>query len=256
MSEKRIEDSIDRLLPDRGPTMNSSLSSIRGKAVKDAAKAHEQKIVKSNVSAVKQREKAKLKKYEKELQDFEDVMGREFCEDSEQYKKVLDQRDLIAQLEAIDDQDEYRPIVNIDNKGYIDEQQAARMIPLQSTTTRKDVVKLLTSLNINLNLQLTKQDTQNLLSCLLTCNEQQLKAIYTNNKVPVAIKIVIKRLQDDLKIGNMDTVEKLWDRIFGKQNMMLELPQQQQQMTGIVPNVPVSREAYVIIRDTIIGNNQ
>ena len=85
-----------------------------------------------------------------------------------------------------------------------------------------------------------------------TANENQLKAIYKNKKVPVAIKTVIKRLLDDATLGNIETVEKLWDRIFGKAGMMLNLPEQTQQMTGIIPNTPVSREAYIVIRDTLL----
>ena len=57
---------------------------------------------------------------------------------------------------------------------------------------------------------------------------------------------------DDSKLGNIETVEKLWDRIFGKTGMMLNLPEQTQQMTGIIPNTPVSREAYIVIRDTLL----
>ena len=34
--------------------------------------------------------------------------------------------------------------------------------------------------------------------------------------------------------------------------MQLSLPEGQQLQTGIIPNMPVSREAYVIIRDTLI----
>ena len=120
------------------------------------------------------------------------------------------------------------------------------------TTTRADVAKLLTSLNINLNLQLSKTDTANLLACLLTCNEAQLAALISNPKVPVVIKTVIKRLQEDMKHGYMSTIESLWDRIFGKAGMMLDLPQQQAEATGIIPGQPISREAYIILRDTLI----
>ena len=128
----------------------------------------------------------------------------------------------------------------------------ARSIMASQGTTRPEVVRLLTQLNVNLNLQLTKTDTANLLACLLTANENQLKAIYKNKKVPVAVKTVIKRLLDDAMLGNIETVEKLWDRIFGKAGMMLNLPEQTQQMTGIIPNTPVSREAYIVIRDTLL----
>lgn len=118
-------------------------------------------------------------------------------------------------------------------------------------TTRPEILRLLASLNVNMNMQLSKTDTANLLTCLLTCNEQQINAIYKNNKVPIAIKIVIKRLLDDLKCGSMDTVEKLWDRVFGKANMVVNLPEQTQ-VQGIIPNTPISREAYIVIRDTLM----
>ena len=60
---------------------------------------------------------------------------------------------------------------------------------------------------------------------------------------------------DDAKLGNMDTIEKLWDRIFGKAGKAtLEIPGTQPMVAqGIIPNTIVSREAYTIIRDTIIG---
>ena len=54
------------------------------------------------------------------------------------------------------------------------------------------------------------------------------------------------------KLRNIETVEKLWDRVFGKGQMQLNLPEQQQLQTGIIPNVPISREAYIVIRDTLI----
>ncbi|MDD7521673.1 MAG: hypothetical protein PUK26_06280, partial [Lachnoclostridium sp.] len=129
-------------------------------------------------------------------------------------------------------------------------------------TTKRDVVKMLDSLGINLNMYLTRTDTYNLLSCLLTCNEAQLEALYKNSKVPLAIKTVIKRLQEDSRLGNIETIEKLWDRIFGKADKVkLDIPQQLmnqngiqvQGVQGIIPNTVVSREAYMIIRDTIIG---
>lgn len=67
---------------------------------------------------------------------------------------------------------------------------------------------------------------------------------------------MIKRLQEDARLGNIETIEKLWDRIFGKAGQVqLQMPQTPQISTtqGIIPNTVVSREAYMIIRDTIIG---
>lgn len=154
-------------------------------------------------------------------------------------------------IEAIEVQDEE------DNKArdailrQVASPAAARTLLQTQGTTRAEVQKLLASLNVNMNLQLTKTDTANLLACLLTCNEQQIDAIASNPKVPIAIKIVIKRLKEDIKLGNIETVEKLWDRVFGKAAMSLDLPQQAT-AAGIIPNTPISREAYIVIRDTLI----
>ena len=123
-------------------------------------------------------------------------------------------------------------------------------------TTRRDVVKLLSSLNINMSLYLTRADTYNLLSCLLTCNEDQLNAIAANQKVPLAIKIVIKRLKEDARLGNIETLERLWDRVFGKNQTAASIQLPEGTQPGLLPNTLVSREAYMIIRDTIIGTQK
>lgn len=125
------------------------------------------------------------------------------------------------------------------------------MLRLQGTS-RPEIAKLLLSLNINLSVQLTRNDTANLLACLLTCNETQLRALRADGKVPVAIKMVIGKLLKDMQKGEMDTVERLWDRVFGKGPLQMSLPTDLQAKTGILPDAPVSREAYVIIRDTLM----
>lgn len=129
--------------------------------------------------------------------------------------------------------------------------KAAKELLTMNSTSRADVQRLLTNLNINMNLQLTKTDTANLLACLLTCNEQQLFALERNPKVPIAIKIVIKRLREDAAQGNMSALERIWDRVFGKAAMSLDLPEQAT-AAGIIPNTPISREAYVVIRETLL----
>lgn len=125
-------------------------------------------------------------------------------------------------------------------------------IALQGTT-RKEIELLFKALGVNTSIQLTKADTQNIVACLLTCNETQLNALMSNKKVPIAAKVIIKRLLDDAKVGNIETVERLWDRIFGKQGLIQGLADNQPMQTqGLIPNVPVSREAYILIRDTLI----
>ena len=115
------------------------------------------------------------------------------------------------------------------------------------------MAKLLSALNINIDLQLTKNDTANLLACLLTCNSTQLNALYSNAKVPIVIKTIIKRLLDESKNGNTDMIEKIWKRVFGDAPLQASMPEQSSvKQDGILPNQPISREAYIVIRDTLI----
>lgn len=127
--------------------------------------------------------------------------------------------------------------------------------------TRPEVAKLMQTLNINLDVALSKKDTADLLAALLTCNETQLEALEKNKKVPVVVKIVIKRIKEDLKNGSLTTIDYLWDRIFGKDSFNapaagtapdpLSLTRSSIRQ-GHIPDVPVSREAYILIRDTLI----
>ena len=121
--------------------------------------------------------------------------------------------------------------------------------------------RLMSALNINLEAALSKRETADLMAALLTCNETQIDAIAKNRKTPVAVKIIIKRLKEDLKNGNLSTVDYLWDRIFGKDTFnalqdetssgVIDLSRQAIRQ-GRLPDAPVSREAYILIRDTLI----
>lgn len=117
-------------------------------------------------------------------------------------------------------------------------------------TTSVEIAKLMNDLGVNLDVQLTHNDTKNLLATLLTCNEHQLDALYSNKRIPLSIKTVIKALKNDSLIGRMDTVESLWNRLFGSDTFRI---QTSQESSSIVPNTPVSRETYVLIRETLLG---
>lgn len=131
---------------------------------------------------------------------------------------------------------------------------------INGQTSRYDVNKLLAQLNVNRDLQLSKRDTADLLASILTCNETQLQALISNPKIPVSIKTIIKRIQLDANLGNIETVEKLWDRLFGKQGLQDQTSISTQTLQAsnpdgscaIIPNTPISREAYVILRETIL----
>jgi hypothetical protein len=255
--ESKLEKSISDLLPDQDDTVNFEYTSSRDKAVADAAIKVQKRQTAQELARVKALAKAAQKRAEEreaqlKAEDLEDIPGSTL----NIKRKNKDAQEAAKKVEAIELLEE----ANARTEALINPNSNSRGLPLTSAqraaqemaTSRPEILKLMASLNMNLSLQLSKTDTANILACLLTCNEQQLKALAANKKVPLVIKTVIKRLQDDLRLGNIETIEKLWDRIFGKGPMQLDLPLQQQQMTGIIPNVPVSREAYIIMRDVLI----
>ena len=106
---------------------------------------------------------------------------------------------------------------------------------------------------MNFNTQLTKKDTANMLATIMTCNETQLTALLNNKRTPLVIRTIIRKLLSDSESGELDTVFKLWNRIFGKDSLMPTEPVQVENIEkGILPQKPVSREAYILIRDTLI----
>lgn len=232
---KKTEKDILDLLPDRGNSINHGMSPMRDEKIKKTVQKEQEKLTARELAKAKFKEKKQLETLERKIKDPESFLPEDKRE------KLQEKRMNIEAIEAVESQPV--PVV------------PENILPLVGTT-KPQVAKLLQSLNINTSVYLSKSDTYNLLSCLLTCNEQQLNAVYNNKKVPVAVKTVIKRLLEDAKLGNIETVEKLWDRIFGKAGQVtLELPQASQTANGIIPNTVVSREAYMIIRDTIIGKD-
>ena len=261
MKQNKIEEQLSSILPTRAqaPSLNRPSASMAKSIAKEAANikakadAKELARIKYIEKCRLQREKAKLE--EKQSLAFElglDPERAETIPTKLQMERVAEHERNIQTIEAIEAQT-VNPLdpVEIAQKSGTYSGKTTQLLQLQGAS-RPEITKLLTSLNINLSVQLSKQDTANLLACLLTCNESQLNALLSNKKIPVVIKTVIKRLIEDMKLGNIETVEKLWDRIFGKGAMQLNLPEQAQLRTGILPNVPISREAYVIIRESLM----
>lgn len=129
-------------------------------------------------------------------------------------------------------------------------------VQLLQGTTKPQIARMLAQLGVDLGVSLTKNDTSNLLAHLLTCNEEQLDALYANKKIPVALKTIIKRMLDDAKCGNIDTVMQLWDKLFGKTGLNTpDVVQQGANASGqqsLIPDMPISREAYAILHQTLI----
>lgn len=245
MDRKIYEDQLSSLLPEHDELdENYEVEENRKEQVAEAAANKEAKLNAAALARLKMREKYELEKAEKQKTDPTFGMTKKQKEKYEAEQTRIAEN--IAEIEVIEQSPDAQQFLA---GGFSD-------LSPYAGTTRRDVVKLLSSLNINLSLNLSQSDTYNLLGCLLTCNEAQLQALYNNNKIPLAIKTVIKRIMEDAKLGNLETIEKLWDRIFGKAGKAtFEIPAGAQQVVtqGIIPNTIVSREAYTIIRDTIIG---
>lgn len=129
----------------------------------------------------------------------------------------------------------------------------ARSVVRLQGTSRPELDALLAKLGIDLSIRLTKADTANLLACLLTCSEAQLNALRRDPRTPVAVKTVIVRLLDDMRSGSMSTVDRLWDRVFGTRPLEdTPLPASAAALPGLLPDMPVSREAYLLIKETLV----
>lgn len=261
MKQSKIEEQLSSILPNhtQAPSLNRSSASMtqsiaeEAAGIKAKADAKELARIKYIEKCRLQREKAKIEEKRSLAEELGlDPERAETISTKLQMERVAEHEKNIQTIEAIEAQT-VNPLdpVEIAKKSGTYSSKTTQLLQLQGAS-RPEITKLLTSLNINLSVQLSKQDTANLLACLLTCNESQLNALLSNKKIPVVIKTVIKRLIEDMKLGNIETVEKLWDRIFGKGAMQLNLPEQAQLQTGILPNVPISREAYVIIRESLM----
>ena len=261
MKTDKIAQKLADILPDR-PVVPGMSNPDTSKLVEQEATRIKLKQDAKELARIKYLEKQRLKNLQvkqEKRQLLAKELGVEEIPDGQtefQAKRIAEQQKRVEAIEALEAQTveplKVTELAERHDPGRGSYSSAIRSALQLQGVSRPEITKLLTSLNINLSVQLTKQDTANLLACLLTCNHSQLQALIANKKVPVVIKTVIKRLIEDEKLGNIETIEKLWDRIFGKGPMQLSLPEGQQLQTGIIPNQPVSREAYVIIRDTLM----
>lgn len=261
MKTDKIAQKLADILPSR-PVVPGMSNPDTSKLVEQEATRIKAKADAKELARIKYLEKQRLrnlKAKQQKRQSLAEELGIEEIPDGQtelQAKRIAEQQKRIDAIEALEAETieplEATELAERHNSGKGSYSSAICSALQLQGASRPEITKLLTSLNINLSVQLTKQDTANLLACLLTCNHSQLQALMANKKVPVVIKTVIKRLIEDEKLGNIETIEKLWDRIFGKGPMQLSLPEGQQLQTGIIPNVPVSREAYIVIRDTLM----
>ena len=265
MKKEAIMSDLGALLPERPNGINDDLGPDREEVLENKA----EEIIKAKTAAeltqLKIREKRRAEAEKRRIEAGIPAGRTEYAHET--LRRQEETAEALAALEHELDRDPSTLVPDLiqrvqDNQG---EPAKLAQVPIVTpaaaaalqTTTRADVTRLLTSLNINLSVRLTKADTANLMACLLTCNESQLAALARNPKVPIVIKTYIKRLQEDAKHGVTSTVDHLWDKLFGKEGLMIEpatsaAPDPATMAAGIIPGQPISREAYIILRDTLI----
>lgn len=89
---------------------------------------------------------------------------------------------------------------------------------------------------------ISKEDAVKLLTHLLSCSKPQLEIMARNPDLPVAIVCQIKAIITDMANGVTSTVDRIFDRVWGKATTPIE-------MTGangtqLIPDRPMSRKDY------------
>lgn len=89
---------------------------------------------------------------------------------------------------------------------------------------------------------ISREDAYKLMSHLLSCSKTQLEAMARNPDLPISIVCQIKAIVTDMANGKTDTVDKLFDRLYGKSMQPMEI-------TGgegmpLIPDKPMSRKEY------------
>lgn len=89
---------------------------------------------------------------------------------------------------------------------------------------------------------ISKEDTVRLLRHILNCSKAELELIARNHDLPILILSQIQAIVSEIKNGKTDTVDKLFDRIYGKTPTTMEVTGAQG--SPLIPETPMSRQEY------------
>lgn len=247
------KDKLKELLPDRGILNHPELAN----KVSELQDAEVNKLLDSERRAKARKLQAKVKYYKNKYgPEFEP----EFDEEGN-YIEPIYPPEIVAKLNTstVIEEDDYKivetPLIDPEETDVMLTGQYAHL----NGTSSPQIARLLKRLNIEESIKLTKTDTMDLLSVLMMCNEKQLKALSGNKRIPAVVRIIIKALEIDMKVGSLDTVEKLWDRIFGKPTQSTTVTDErpisalQELLPGIRPGKAISREAILLIKEQLLG---
>lgn len=100
--------------------------------------------------------------------------------------------------------------------------------------------------------QISREDANKLLSHILSCNKTEFESMARNIDLPVSIVCQMVAIAEDMKNKKCDNVNKIWDRLYGKAPMMIELAGASG--TPLIPDIPMSRVALQELLKTIQQN--
>lgn len=117
--------------------------------------------------------------------------------------------------------------------------------------------------------QMSRADLAAVLEVLLSADEASLRRLHDRPDIPASLKTIIRRVLADMQSGSLKALHGLWDRLYGRQPLTAPDAGQaqpsgtspapsgagqllQDTLQGVLPQQPVSREAYIVIRDTLM----
>ena len=107
----------------------------------------------------------------------------------------------------------------------------------------KQVQKAFDSLDDNE--RLSKEDLLRLLKYIIMCNRYQLEEVARHPDIPIIMANQIKAIVTDLAKGKTETVDRIWDLVFGKTIEPIEIISTNG--LELIPKRPMSRKDYEIM---------
>lgn len=99
--------------------------------------------------------------------------------------------------------------------------------------------------------RISKEDAYKLMAHILSCSKAELETMARNPDLPISIVSQIKAIITELSLGKTDTVDKIFDRLYGKSTQPMELTGSQG--TTLIPGEPMTRKEYETLLASMKG---
>lgn len=92
------------------------------------------------------------------------------------------------------------------------------------------------------NNEISKEDTIRLLRYILNCSRAEFEQMGRNKHLPIHILSQIQAIAAEIKQGKTDTVDKIFDLVYGKAPHVMQVTGVQG--SSLIPDIPISRLEY------------